>query len=65
MFNAICHKNYHQLVRTKIYQEGFYFFCCETRGFKNFVTTYDKSWQLEFESALANYASRSHGQIKG
>ena len=39
------------------------FFCRETRGFKNFETTYDESWNWNF-SPFANYASWSYEQIK-
>ena len=38
------------------------FFRRETRGFKNFETTYDESWNWNL-SPFANYASWSHEQI--
>ena len=39
------------------------FFCRETRGFCNFETTFDESWNWSL-SLLANYASWSREQIK-
>ena len=48
---SICSRRVFSLELTKIYQEGFYFLLLRNLWILELWATYDKSWQLEFESA--------------